>query len=275
MAQRLAVAVIHGMGSQKKAPDDSSATRTFSAGLHGRLIAQLGAAWMADVAWREIYWADVVQAREDAFIGRLNLGSVWQFPRRFVMHRLSDAALYRVSRDPRHRIYQDIHARVATVLDELRAEVGPDAPLVLIAHSLGGHILSNFIWDAMSAGETGFSGMETMRSLVTFGCNIPVFVVGYDESALDAIAPPVAQAHRPGDPPWWLNYWDRHDALGFPLAPLGGGYGRLAGAGQLADHRVTAGLGLPLLAHAFAHNGYWTDAEVTSGIAGALRRAAG
>ena len=57
----------------------------------------------------------------------------------------------------------------------------------------------------------------TRATLVTTGCNIPIFVAAHKEMHLIPIAPPT-QLFK------WINFYDPDDVLGCPLQPLSNGY---------------------------------------------------
>jgi pimeloyl-ACP methyl ester carboxylesterase len=263
---RLAIAVIHGIGGLTKAEPEQTAARTFSEPLRYGLIARLGAETVArDIAWREIFWNDLIQPRQDRFEARharrMPVGPL----RRFVISGLGDAGTYAWSPDP-CSIYQRIHARVAAALDALEADTG-GGPLLLVAHSMGGHILSNFLWDRLkrpTPGATAFQRIETLAALVTFGCNIPVFAFSHDPVC--AIAPPDTP-HRLR--PWWRNYYAPADPLGFPLAASGGGYAALAAGPdpELIDDPVWPGIPLIQSATPWSHTAYWTSASLLDPLA--------
>ncbi|MCY1448174.1 hypothetical protein D9M71_648280 [compost metagenome] len=112
-------------------------------------------------------------------------------------------------------------------LNALRSKVGPTTPLVVLAHSLGGHIISNYVWDQQKLNATPscprdpFLAMETLVGLVTFGCNIPLFTFAYD---------PVQPIRFPGHcldedlsrAARWMNVYAPADLLGYPLRPVQG-----------------------------------------------------
>ncbi|AHG93433.1 hypothetical protein J421_5898 (plasmid) [Gemmatirosa kalamazoonensis] len=126
----------------------------------------------------------------------------------------------------------------------LRANLGGvDAPLVVVAHSLGSVIVSDYAWDAQhpetgrSKGDDDFVCMRTLAGLVTFGSNIPLFTLALPR--VIAIAPP-RSSPRLSDAvravARWENfyvshtaYWSDRDFLG-PAA-------RLIGAVALAARR--------------------------------------
>jgi hypothetical protein len=134
---KIAVAVIHGMGSQgrdKQGINDIS----FSAELYKRLRDHLGASFFDHVGWREIFWADILQERQEDYVKYLgNKGARWMDARRFVMHNLADAASYRKTGDPRDLTYFQIHERVHKIIQRLEQITDGDTPLIILAHSLG------------------------------------------------------------------------------------------------------------------------------------------
>ena len=69
--KRIAVAVIHGMGSQGDAPQDIDSI-SFSAGLYNALRGYLKPGeWNDRVVYREIFWADVLQTRQEAYLAKI------------------------------------------------------------------------------------------------------------------------------------------------------------------------------------------------------------
>jgi hypothetical protein len=256
MPYRLGAIVIHGIGEQQ--PD-------FADGFIREVSDRLGG--RADqVRWKSLYWADLLEPRETELLRTLSDGGRldWRPVRRFVVHFLADAVAYQ--RVPGtgvvDGIYNRIHQRVAERLGELGSEVGgPDVPLLVVAHSLGGHIMSNYIWDqqhpdpSRMQGATPFVRVETLKGMITFGCNIPLFAL-----ALPAIVP-IQVPRQTGARRPWLNLYDRDDVLGYPLAPLSPGYGAL-----VEDREVSVG-NLVTGWNPLAHNAYWTDNDVTKPIA--------
>ena len=108
-----------------------------------------------------------------------------------------------------------IHERVRATLAELRADTDDDTPLVVLAHSFGGQIMSNYIWDLQVGHETAptaFERMETLCGLVTFGSNIPLFLFAYEPENIHPISYPGTKLpNRMRVMPWWFNYYDKDD----------------------------------------------------------------
>jgi len=276
---KIAVAVIHGMGSQGTASQGLNEI-SFSAGLYKRLREQLGEDFFNRVGWREIFWADILQSRQEDYI-KTNLsakGARWMDVRRFVMHNLADAASYRKTPDTRDQTYFLIHERVHRTIQRLEQITDANTPLIILAHSLGGHIMSNYIYDMMKGspqipGGSDFQQLKTMAGFATFGCNIPVFSFSYQSQHINPIDFPgtkIAQNKRLK--PWWVNYNDKDDALGMPLAGLSPGYSAMAQRKELKDTWVNTGNVFQFWNPA-SHNGYWTDRHFYRPIASFLKKA--
>ena len=263
MTYKLAAMVIHGIGEQK--PDFADG---FIAELKQRLAENSEA-----VCWKAVYWADLVESKEADLLKRLAQGGKleWQWLRRFVVHFLADAVAYQrvPGKGQVDGLYERIHARIAAKLSELREAMRSpddtgeqDPPLLVLAHSLGGHIMSNYLWDhqnpdpARVRAGTAFARGETLTGMITFGCNIPLFALALPEVVPIAIPRPPRSLRKP-----WLNLYDPDDVLGYPLVPLSDGYAAL-----VEDRTVNVG-GLLTAWNPASHNAYWTDNDATRPIA--------
>ncbi len=84
---------------------------------------------------------------------------------------------------------------------EMEDQIGPNGEVLILAHSLGAHIISNYIYDLQKFAQRHASprfgsrlqNMRTVAGLMTFGCNIPVFLFSYPSDA--------TQFARRADPP--------------------------------------------------------------------------
>ncbi|WP_166415851.1 hypothetical protein [Cochlodiniinecator piscidefendens] len=274
---QVAVAVIHGMGSQGDERPDINAL-SFSKRLHDGIKRQLGVeVFDTNITWQEIFWADILQKPQSDYVSRgLKKSSRWLRAREFVMHSLTDAAAYRYS-DGTSTVYQQIHQRVAEGIENLERKVGPSVPLIVLAHSLGGHVMSNYIYDlqkqnSIIPANTPFQRMETMAGFVTFGCNIPIFTFAYPYEDRTPISYPgfgILPSRRLA--PWWLNYNDKDDALGMPLGPVSPKYEQLIYEGALEDHWVNVG-NFSQFWNPMSHVGYWGDRGFHKQVAAFLHK---
>lgn len=274
MAGRLGVIVIHGMGSQQPG---------YSKPMRGEITRLLGSR-SSDVAWTEIYWAKILKSREDRLWEAMmasrgpdgaRIPLDWQDAREFVVHNFGDAVAYH--RDAqRESAYQAVHRAISKQLVSLKeALVTPDTPIVVIAHSLGAHMMSNYIWDTQlpSPGRShGLEPIEALASMVTFGCNIPLFSLAFEAAVPIDIPgravtdPALVNAAR------WLNFTDRDDVLGWPLrrlyakSPASLTPGQLRTIEKIRDYEINVG-GLSTSWNPIAHGRYWTDDDFTEPVA--------
>lgn len=275
MAPRVGVAVIHGMGSQ----DENFATE-----FETELLAALKRekAKPADVAIQPIWWADIVAPRQHDLLDRLNEKKdlEWGRLRSFVVEALGDAIAYQktvkptASPEQETRVYELVHKVIGRKMHALAEKVGANAPLVVVAHSLGCHMISNFIYDVdhhlaendcVIDKNSRFETFKTLTSIFTFGCNIPLFLLA--NNTYDPIAfPRDLSAVFPGKDPRavakWINLYDPDDVLGYPLKPLSPQFGETVDE----DRAINAG-GFLTSWTPLSHTGYWTDGDVIKPIA--------
>ena len=128
----------------------------------------------------------------------------------------------------------------------------PEVPLVVIAHSLGCHMISNYIWDVRDSKDAKappnpFEGFQTLAGIVMFGCNIPLFTLAYvnlqpiqfPTKNLKAYFPKTTPAKDIDEAAKWLNLYDPDDVLGYPLRPLSDAAALArAGGGGRPDRRA-------------------------------------
>ena len=285
MAYKLGVLVLHGMGSQKA---------TYAAPMIKELKARLrhAGANPRDVSFEAAYVGDVLQAKEEDLWNRLSRNRLdFKSIRKFIIHNFGDAVAYQRLSPRGLDVYTKIHRKILQHLKILRTRLRsgrpagpPERPLVLMAHSLGCYMLSNYVWDIQQAfkrsslrarrirqafGGNHFLEMNTLAGMVTFGCNIPLFSLAY--TRFDAItfpSPTLAAYFPPGTPPakitaaaQWLNFYDRDDVLGYPLRHLSPSYR----ATVTRDVQINVG-GLLSGWNPKSHTEYWTDNDFTKPV---------
>ena len=278
MTYKLGVIVIHGMGAQK--PDFADALKNEVTDRLGRL-GKL-------VCWKPIWWAPVLERSETKLLGALSATNKLDYMtlRRIVVHYLGDAVAYQRVPDSAQRtnVYEEVHNTVAHAIHDLRSAIrrgvpddAKEVPLVVLAHSLGGHIMSNHIWDLQRTQsprkpveDNPFEKAETLAGIVTFGCNIPLFTLAYNNmvpikfpaSGLVNCFPTGTPASKVKDAAKWLNLYDPDDVLAYPLKPLSKQYHDTV----TADLPVNVG-NLLTSWNPLSHGAYWTDNDVTKPIA--------
>jgi len=172
---------------------------------------------------------------------------------------------------------QLIHQRVSNAIEELQTALDdPAAPVVVIAHSLGGHIMSNYLWDRQHGVQPSvllpLRSVPTLAGMITFGCNIPLFSLAYRDAKPINLPGEAVTKPEVRDVVRWLNFLDQDDVLGWPLRPL---YLRdldtltVAQQGTVArleDYEISVG-GLLTGWNPASHDYYWEDADFTGPVA--------
>jgi len=281
MPQRLAVAIIHGVGKQDPHFADGMAQE-----LRDRFAKQVGKTVQdpaSALVIRPVYWAPVLQDAEAILWKRMRQGGDLDFTtlRRFLVDFAADAIAYQPTPSDR-KIYDGVHKVFAQTLRELASQAGEKAPLCVIAHSLGSVIASNYFYDLQVdptrkiisgevralMGNTPLERGETLTLFYTLGSPIAIWSLRYRDFGVPirVPSPGLARLHR-GLKGEWVNYYDEDDVIGYPLKTLNGAYRRAV----KADRGVNAG-GLLSAWNPASHLGYWTDNDVTKPIASALAR---
>ena len=282
---QVALIAVHGMG--ETLPDYADGLMT---GLRTRLGALAG-----QVVMRPVYYQGILHDNQRLVWDRTSATGQVRYAalRKFVLYGLGDAAGLENRKEDPGSVYEQAQGEIATTLLAAHA-VQPGMPVVFVAQSLGGQVLSSYLYDAqkaaagkpvgagiwrdigawagvtlgraLTASELAFIGGTTCAGLVTTGCNIPIFVAAHQEMHIIPIASPTPLFK-------WINFYDPDDVLGWPLQPLSSGYRAL-----VEDRVINAGRGVgDLLLRSWnplAHNTYWDDGVVLDAITAMLRRLA-
>jgi hypothetical protein len=287
--RQVALLTIHGMG---ETPSDY-AEPVFAA-MHAQAAAP-GAGLQPALLCRSVYYQDILKPNQELVWQRVDAASKLHYDdlRRFLLFGFGDAAGLENRKEADGSVYERAQAAIALQLLDV-CQHGADAPVVFLAQSLGGQVLSNYIYDAQKAAAGGavvagiwkdvdawsrralgrrledaekrFLGGATCTAFLTTGCNIPIFVAAHREMDIKPIAPPTPCFE-------WINIFDPDDALGWPLRPLSPAY-----AAMVNDFSINAGQGMVKWIleswNPFSHLAYWSDSKVMEPLAGLLRRAA-
>jgi hypothetical protein len=270
MARSAAIVALHGMGSFTPDPAVAGSGLTYSGDLKDRVAHRYGNVAFEDkFLWSETYYGDIFDRNQKQFIDRLeNDFQVGQI-RKFVIENLGDpGALGADPLDSNNKVYMPLRERLARSFGKVESGLDVKAPVIVICHSFGGHILSNYIWDSQRPGAnpSDFPMAKRIACIVTFGCNIPIFTFAYAAKDIRAIKFPgsnLASGHKLKK--WWRNYFDTDDPLGFPLAPTGKAYSDMAAAGSLEDKKINAG-GIFTGWNPFSHTAYWRDGDISDAV---------
>ena len=271
--KKLGVLTVHGMGDQE--PDYAA---PMIEELHRRIFGDSVSIEDSDIAWEAGYWADDIQKEQDKLWKTLSKNPNMSYTklRRFVVSALGDAVGYQrvgSSNGTRMDYYEKFHQSINESLQNLRGRLGDDdKPLIVIAHSLGSVIMSNYIWDVQKEDVKGtpFERMETLAGFITFGSTIPLFALAYKQRQNILFPPKNIENYFPQmnrgkvkDVVKWINFFDADDVLGYPIGHLGPNYG------IVEDREISVG-GLLTFWNPFSHADYWTDNDFTVPVADAI-----
>jgi hypothetical protein len=275
LSSRLLVLTLHGMGDTP---------RDYEAPLVDGLRRRLSVDQWARVHVEPVFYQDILQGHQRAVLGAMSASGLrWRRLREFLLFGFSDAAgLERKPHLPGSP-YLRCQERILAAIERGGAALGDlHAPIVVVAHSLGCQVISNYIWDSQATsahqgvwkGTTSdgspadsFRRLKTLRLMFTAGCNIPIFLAGYPPEEIVAV-----QTRTGGYDFSWRNYFDRDDALGWPLRPLSPSYGEaveedvaiLSGGGILGT--LVSGWN-PL-----SHGRYWKEGRFLGAVATGIER---
>jgi hypothetical protein len=260
MAKKLGLIVIHGMGDTQP---------YFSSDLEKLLGQQLGSQIWRDIHIESVYYQSILQNNQRRVWNDMQFLPPnklrWSKLRKFMLYGFADASSLEHNSTHDNSVYKKTQKIIVESLRRARQFLqNQDSPLIVIAQSLGGQVISNYIWDSQmakgiwevdstdyinpSVAEKEFISLQTMRFLFTTGCNIPLFVAGFDK-----IIPFDKSKLHPQFK--WRNYYDKDDPLGWPLQPLSDEYNQL-----VEDIEIDSGNFL-LNQTPFSHNEYWTDTD--------------
>ncbi|WP_135551806.1 chemotaxis protein [Paenibacillus cymbidii] len=271
MTNKVAVIVIHGLGSQKENFADNFI----------RLLADQYAAVsgvgdpLSHWAVKPVYWAQVLEENEDRFKYKLNPYFLrYNALRDIVIHYLADAVAYQPL-ETNNQIYRDVHGKISDALHELAGETGDNAPLCVVSHSLGTVIASNYFYDrqfsdgwqpAIHNPQSPLERGDTLTSFYSVGTTLPLWSMRYRDFDKPVHVP--ADAMRASDPNVygeWINFYDPDDILGYPLRCIDDAYA----AAVKEDIPVNVG-GWLRNWNPLCHGGYLADRHVVARIAEGL-----
>ena len=281
MSQKIAVALIHGIGKQ-----DENFAHQISYDLKkqfAEFLKKEGARnSAAELVIEPVYWAPVLQKSEDKLWEQMKSMGILSFTglRRLMIDFAGDAIAYQPIFNDRN-IYNGIHKLIAHTLDRLSHLAGDAAPLCIIGHSLGTVIASNFMYDLQNHSidkplisevvlkqmdDSPLEKGQTFCKFFTLGCPIAIWSLRYKDFGKPIKVPsPGFHNYYPGVEGEWINYYDKDDIIGYPLKSLNKEYKKVV----TSDIQINVGNILSSWNPA-SHMGYWNDYNVIMPIAKSL-----
>jgi hypothetical protein len=278
MTIKTVVLAIHGMGDTPT---------NYADHLEKRLAEKVGSNW-AQVYFDSIYYADVFQANQNSIFHRIKANDDidWIGLRRFLLFGFSDAAGFERKANLPGSPYEQVQERILDTLDRAYDAAGPKVNVVLICHSLGTHVISNFIWDAQAkkpqqgAWSSGgfedsplgsdldkFRRLKNLKLLYFTGCPIPIFVAGIPQTKIMAIS-----SRGKGYAFKWKNFYDPDDPLGWPLKNISSRNVKESYKFEVDEDRAVNVGNLLTSWNPLSHNNYWFDNDVLNPIAEDIKR---
>lgn len=278
MTNKVAVAVIHGAGSQ--GPDFADEMIDLLTERLQSYLPENNQTLHDKIVFKTVYWADILARKQRRLWGSVtdddqNLS--YQDIRKFIINFGADAVAYQPGAT-RREIYNRVHNTVANCLKTLAAEAGPQAPLCIIGHSIGTVITHNYLFDLgeeiianqkISQSITPLEAGKTLTLLYFMGSPLALWSLRYENYR--AITFPGQQVSNlfPQLQPKWVSYYDKDDILAYPIRSLSASHNELAEQGLLIDVPVNAG-GFWTGWNPLSHLEYWTEETIINQVAAGL-----
>ena len=262
----IALITLHGMGSQEE---------DYHEDLVDGLKKRLDETWNR-IAFQSVYYAEILQVPQRKLWKKIKEEPDNDIDasklRKFLLYGIGDAGSLEHSAHGDKKTYKAVRKTISTALDKAFADLGNSLkPVVIVAHSLGGQVISDYLWDLNPPSGSGgteippedpssdadkFRRLESLTNLITTGCNIPLFVGGFGN--IECFEHPNEDFH-------WDNYYDPDDILGWPLSQLGPKFK------FIEDHHINAG-GLFTSWNPLSHTQYWDDKSFIKPLAKMLEK---
>ncbi len=234
MAKKLGILMIRGSGSPGFKEQETFIKRLFS------LLRKQGEDPVRDIATQMVDWYGPLETEQQKLIRRLENSGLkvrGRGLRRFLLSNIGDLINYGGRPNRPSTTYEQIHQLVTNDIRSLQDQLRPDAPLIVLASSMGTEVINNHIWDRQQfkvrnpgmpdpMGKTAFERMETLVGLFTFGNNIPIFGAALTIEDLEPIRFP--DTDLPAELMLlseWINIYDKNDPLGYPVTFVNQQYG--------------------------------------------------
>lgn len=279
MAKKIAVLVVHGVVTQILDGYDLKNRYDMGKLLKRNFTKQLGKQVSEnDLVIKYVEYRDILQKNQEELIKKLKNTQLARGLSGMLRPVMIDFGGDVIAYQPGNNnsdLYNRINERFDKALHELAEEAGEDAPLCIIAHSLGSVVASSRIYDLQKTDThktkpTKLERGETLSLFYTMGSPIAIWSlrhphlgspVSVPHTEIEKVYPNIKNGERN-----WTNYYSKMDIIGYPLGELNSNY-----KGALYDKEVRVG-GLLTSWNPLSHLYYWTDNKTVEPISQELAR---
>ncbi len=261
--KRLAVAIIHGIGSEKE---------FYSVELKHRIVEEYLKAdpnnrMEDDLLFHEIYWGDLVHEDDGQLLSKLDYKKELSYKdlRNIFIDVMRLGNSY--SKNNESGLYDAIHERIKSSMNKFASHRNvdqEDTPLVIMAHSFGSVIMSNYIYDLQSntSNMSNFEAFKTLAGIVTFASPLAIFSkqTGDFSSPINKIGSALEDGLK--ERVKWLNFYDKDDVVAYPMKNVNEAYN------QAVDTDLEINVGSAATSwNPACHTGYWEDKDFIKPVA--------
>jgi len=232
------------------------------------------------VAHEVVDWYGPIQEQQEIVLQRIKKAGIRlksKLTRQLIITNIGDLINYGGKPGFPHYGYEETHKKVHKTMLDLKKQLHEDAPLLIIATSMGTEIINDYIMDRQNAsrekkddpmGNSPFERFETLTGLFTLGNNLPIFAASHHIDEIRPIefpSPHLSPALR--EVAIWENYFDKNDSMGYPLKPLNDHFANHA---ILKDIMINSG-GPFTSWNFFSHFGYWRSQKLVKRLASYIK----
>ncbi len=225
-----------------------------------------------EIHFEFVDWYGPLQVQQENVLARIKSANIKlrsRMTRNLIITNIGDLINYGGKPNLPSGGYEETHKLVHKSMLSIKENINENAPLIILASSMGTEIINNYIWDRQHApnpdpmGNTPLERFDTLVGLFTFGSNLPIFAASH---VIDSLVPitfpspnllPELLPHAV-----WENYYDRNDSMGYPIKALNPGYANA----NVVDIQINIG-NIFTFWNFLSHFGYWKSKKLVKRIA--------
>lgn len=242
--------VIHGIGRQ---------TKDYSNDFIKKISQTYQKSGKDELVFKSICWQEIIQPAENALFEKISYLK-WRRLRNLLIGYGGDALCYQPSRDG-VGFYSEVHDFIDSELQSLYNELDPDSPVIIIAHSLGSIVISNFLWDSHNKyseiSEKTLDLLKNLKALYTLGSPLSIWSLRFPGGGV----PINIEAE-------WFNVYHKNDIISSPIKLINQHYTNIP---NLFDIELKVGNMLTFW-NPLVHNCYWSSSALIKHLIQTIER---